>query len=208
MQNKTLQNSLLIAAGIGVGVLGFYLLTKAQAAPLATTGTGVTLTIPTVATISDDGNDVNATLTPGVLNSSEKTAITVGTNNPTGYQVYALLKDLDGVAGQACYDNNNDGQCDLPKKLFYTDNGSGTAGSYMNIQSAAPATGSTLTSLPGAAYLTTPTNLGVLPVTVFRATSANNPDSFENGYGIFTDFTTAEPGTAAAAVEYGLIVAL
>lgn len=206
MQNKVLYNTSLIAAGVGIGVLGFFLLTKAQVATTDTTTTGLTLTVPASVSIDDDNVDIAATLDPGVLDSSKKNTLTTRSNNPTGYTVYLSMKDSNGNLGQACLDANSDQLCDAGGTLFDADNGSGATGSYFSVRSAAPSAGTPLSSLPGATFLTTPTNLGSTLVPVFvTTTGVNNAADFEALYNIFTDFTSTVPGSYASNLEYAIV---
>lgn len=188
MQNKVLQNTLLIAAGVGVGVLGFFLMTKAQT---ASTDLDARVTVPGTVTIATDGTPFDATLTPGTINTANDNQVSVGSNNPNGILVTLNLADLDGNAGLLCADSNSDDVCDPGGNTFDADN---NPGSYLHAASSALA-GSALTTLPGATYNATGGNLGALPLTLYTSTGGtHNAAPFQVDYEAFTDLLSTLAG--------------
>lgn len=180
MQN-VLKNSLISVTAALMGAGGFYLYTEA-----ATTDTiNVSVTVPATLSISDDGVNFSiASLTPGAIDTTQTSTLTVAANGRDGFDVTIDLEDLGATAGQLCADSNpNDGSCDASGNVF---DGDGTA-SYISVTTDAGA--GTLAGLTGATFTVAETKLGPTSVQLFTAADPTNSTTFEVDYDAFADFS-------------------
>ena len=107
---------------------------KSPKTQAATTDTlGITINLGTALDITVDTADISiADLTPGTADTDETTTLTVSSNDPTGFHVTALIRDLDGASGAELCVNSGTNTCHgIQTEVFDTDEGTH---SYFKVQ--------------------------------------------------------------------------
>ena len=142
--------------------------------------------------INVDTTDISISeLVPEVADTDETTTLTIASNDPEGFSVTALLKDLDGNANAELCVNNGSGACSgTILDVFDTDEGTH---SYFKIQiDTANSTADSITGYSGQETATVMTTSATEVIEADGQTEIDVSDTVVVDYQIFADTTVPE----------------